>query len=430
MKFRNIPAIIPILFISACVDTYTIKDFNSPQEFYNKVNKKVEDRTVKVVTNSNEVYEADSLNARPDSIIFMTTQIVPSEKFKSSYNISEIKEMRQSTDYYNDEMVHNIQLNNGDIVTAKYILLKGDSLYLNDVISGMSTTKRSISLATKDVNLISFNNRLTGMAEGAGFYALLGILVGIRNADITSGDQDAIPPEFAAIAGAIVFGLGGAVIGTVTGSYQDYVINEPGYNYHGLTSVELVGGISNSYLGITINGNNSSSGQFLDYSAGISLVWSFSNNIGLKSGLFYSSKGGSFDQLVPPSTFAYHRDIFVTFIELPLLFQYSFRETKINPRLYAGPQFDFFRNGRIDNIYNIKDYFSYPINLYYDSINPSEVNSPEYSFVIGAGINFQKYITVDIQYELGLSKFSKSLFDGQVNNVKLNSFSILLGYGL
>ena len=217
MKFRNIPAIIPILFISACVDTYTIKDFNSPQEFYNKVNKKVEDRTVKVVTNSNEVYEADSLNARPDSIIFMTTQIVPSEKFKSSYNISEIKEMRQSTDYYNDEMVHNIQLNNGDIVTAKYILLKGDSLYLNDVISGMSTTKRSISLATKDVNLISFNNRLTGMAEGAGFYALLGILVGIRNADITSGDQDAIPPEFAAIAGAIVFGLGGAVIGTVTG---------------------------------------------------------------------------------------------------------------------------------------------------------------------------------------------------------------------
>jgi hypothetical protein len=71
-----------------------------------------------------------------------------------------------------------------------------------------------------------------------------------------------------------------------------------------------------------------------------------------------------------------------------------------------------------------------PPPYYYKTINHSEVNSPEYSFVIGTGINLQKYVTLDLQYEFGLSKFSNSLFDGEVTNLKLNSFSVMLGYGL
>jgi hypothetical protein len=429
MKYFLIPISISILIFTGCVDTYTIKDFKSPQEFYNKINEKVNGRTVKVVTDSNEVYEADKLTISPDSIFFITTKLARLEEFKNSYNYSEIKEMKQKTDY-KDGLVHTILLNNGDIITSKSIKIKNDSLFLYDIISGMSSAKKNISLSTTRVNLISFNNRLKGMGEGACFFGIAGFLFGFLDAEITSGDQEAFPPEIGAVAGAIVFGLGGAVVGTVTGSYQDYAINEPDYNYHGFTSVELEGGICNSNMGIAIHGNNSYGGQLLDYSAGLSLVWSFNNELGIKSGIFYSSKGGGFDQLIAPFSFDFHRDVFVNFIEIPFLFQYSFRHTELRPRLYAGPQLGFFLNGRIDNIYDIKEHYLYPYQIYYRTIDPSEVNNPVINFVIGTGFNLQKYITVDLQYEYGLSKFSNSLFDGEVTNLKLNSFSILLGYGL
>lgn len=432
MKYLFITINVSILFFAGCVDTYTVKDFSSPEKFYNTINEKVKDRTIKVVTDSNDVYKADKLIVRPDSIFFTTTKLARSDEYKSSYSSSEIKEMYQRADY-KDGLIHTILLNNGDKVSSRYILIKNDSLFLYDIIPVLYSTIKKISLTTSEVNSISFNNRLIGMGEGALFYALVGVLVGIRNADITSGDQEAIPPEIAAIGGAIVFGLGGAVVGTAIGSYQEYIINEPKYNYHGLTSFELIGGVSTSGLGLTINGSNSSSDLMVDYSAGISLVLSFNNELGIKSGILFSSKGGGFDQYIASESFTYHRDIFVNQIEIPILLQYSFRKLVSKPRIYAGPQLDFFRNGRIDNLYNIKDDFSnYPSShqIFYRSIDLNEVNNPEYSFVIGTGFNFQKYITIDFQYKYGLTKFSNSLFDGEVTNLKLNSFSILLGYGL
>jgi hypothetical protein len=68
--------------------------------------------------------------------------------------------------------------------------------------------------------------------------------------------------------------------------------------------------------------------------------------------------------------------------------------------------------------------------MYYKAIYSKDVNSPEVSFVIGAGFNLQKYITINVMYDYGLSKFSNSLFDGEVKNIKLSSFSVLLGYGI
>jgi hypothetical protein len=279
------------------------------------------------------------------------------------------------------------------------------------------------------VNLISYNNRFKGLGEGAGFFALAGILVGIRNADITSGDKEAAPPGLAAIGGAILFGLGGAVLGTVVGSYQDYIVNEQSYNYHGFNSIELVGGLNIAGLSYSANETNFSNDNMIDYSAGMFLLWSLNNELGIKSGIFYNSKGGSFGQYVPSIDFTFHRDVFLNLIDIPVLFQYSFRQADAKPRFYAGPQIGFFLNGKIDNLYDNREFdISYPV--YYKTIDSKDVNNPQISFVIGAGLNFQKHITINILYEYGLSKLSNGLFNGETTNIKVNSFSILLGYQL
>jgi hypothetical protein len=375
------------------------------------------------------VYEADKLNAGSDSVYFVTSGLPRLNEYKSSYNKSEIKEIYQKRDYING-IVHEILLYNGNIITAQNILVKNDSVFLYEIFPSYTETKRNISIATSAVNSISFNNRWKGMDEGAGFFALGGMLFGIRNASITSGDHGAILPEIAAIGGAIVFGLGGAVVGTAIGSSQDYIINEHDINYHGLSSVKLLGGISSTNMGIMINGNNTSCDSFIDYSAGISFVWSFNNYLGIKSGLFYNAKGGSFDQYIASDSFTYHRDIFLSQIEIPVLFQYTFSQGYLRPRIFAGPQIGFFNNGRIDNIFDIKQYSQFYSKIFYKTIDPEDVNSPEYSFVIGAGFDLQKYISIEFQYDQWLSNFSNSLFGGQVTNLKLNSFSILLGVGI
>jgi hypothetical protein len=274
MKHALITLCFSILLITGCVNIHTIKDFKSPQEFYNKINEEVNDRTVKVVTDSNEVYDADKLTISPDSIFF-EAQGLERLEYKSAYSNSEIKDMEQTDYYYTGEIIHKILLNNGDLITSKDMLIKNDSVFLYDIIPEMSMTKTNISLSTTGVNSISYNNRLIGMGEGAYLYALAGILFGIKEADHIA-DQTESSPQSGAVAGAIVFGLvgaiAGAVVGTVTGSYQDYIINEPEYDYHGLTSIELVGGICSSYMGFTFNGNNSLAGSYVDFTAGLSLV--------------------------------------------------------------------------------------------------------------------------------------------------------------
>jgi hypothetical protein len=375
------------------------------------------------------VYEADKLNAGPDSVYFVTSGLPRLNEYKSSYSNFEIKEIYQRQDYTNG-IVHMIRLNNGDIVSSKNIFVKNDSLFLFDIIPSYSETKRTISLPTTTVNSISFNNRIKGMGEGAGFFALAGMLVGIRNGVPISDNYGDLVPELAAIAGAIVFSFGGALVGTAIGSSQDYIINEHDINYHGLSSVKLLGGISFTNMGITINGNNISCSTFADYSAGISFLWSFNNYLGIKSGLYYNAKGGSFDQYIASDSFTYHRDIFLSQIEIPVLFQYTFSKDFLKPRIFAGPQIGFFNNGRIDNIFDIKQSSQPYSKIFYKTIDPKDVNSPVYSFVIGAGFDLQKYISIEFQYDQWLSKFSNSLFDGQVTNLKLNSFSILLGIGI
>jgi hypothetical protein len=431
MKYLFTLIYFSFFLFSGCVNTYTIQDFSSPQEFFDHLNEKAKDRTVTVKADSNKVYDADNLTVSQDSTFFITTDRIKNPNaIKSTYNNAEIQQMWQK-DNHTEGIVHSILLKNGGVISSRSIVVKNDSVFLYDIIPGIVYINKRLTLPTSTINSISYNNHWIGIGEGALYYSMLGIMVAIRNADITSGDQGAIPPELAAIGGAIVFGLAGTIPGVAFGSYQEYIINPQNYNYHGFTSVRLLGGLNTSGLGVRINGANFSTSRVIDYSFGISILWSFNDKIGINSGIFYNSKGSSFDQYVPSESFTYHRDIFLDQLEIPILFQYTFTQDKIKPRIYAGPQIGIFRDGRIDNIYDIKEYFVYPpIHiLYYRGIDTKQVNNPEYSIVIGAGVNLQKFITLDLQYNYGLSKFSNSLFDGQVTNLKLNSFSILMGFG-
>ncbi|MDR3626408.1 MAG: outer membrane beta-barrel protein [Ignavibacteriaceae bacterium] len=418
-----------ILLFTGCVNTYTINDFKSPKEFYNEVNKKVNDRSVKVVTNGDSAFDAEKMIVKPDSVSF-TIKVLPGLKdYKTVYMISDIKKIYTQTDFTNGA-IHSILLNNGDIISSKGLVTQNDSVFINNIVPEFSLVQKDISLPTGNVNTISFNNHFKGAGEGAAFSAMAGVLFAIRKTDFSSGDQEYIPPEITAVAGAIVFGLGGAVIGTATGSCQQYIFNEKNFNYHGFSSIELAGGINTSCLFMSLNNTKATSTVMVNYSAGLSFVWNFNNNIGLKSGLFYNSLSGSFGQFSIPLSYYYNRDIFVNLLNVPIEFQYTFRQFYSKPRIYAGPELGFFLSGTIDNLYNYKDYYSSPRQMYYKAIYSKDVNSPEVSFVIGAGFNFQKYITINVMYDYGLSKFSNSLFDGEVKNIKLSSFSVLLGYGI
>ncbi len=421
------------LFLIGCMDSYYLKDYKSKKKFYDFVNQKSEDRSVDVKMKDGKIYETDILKINKDTTLIKQ----PITKIKVGNQTAFSKAEIQNIEYkkFNPSGIGNtaeITFNSGKKILVQDLMSNKDSIFISSRAPIIYLTKELVPIPTTEIKMVSYNNRLKGLAEFIGIGFITGLLIGTESSanlpplPYMGGGSD---PAFVTIALTLVGGLSGVLIGPIVGSRQDYIFIEP-EEFKGWSAFGILGGIGIDNIKSSLDNNpNYIRDGIVKYTFGGYVTWSFNKNIALRAELLKTTKGGSYetDYTSNYQDVSYISTAYLNFLEVPILFQYSFPNIYFHPRFYAGPALSFFLNGSINKVPG--DY-SYPVNniRYERDITGNEVNSPDIDLIVGTGINLKGNITIDFRYDWGLRTLSNNLFEGQAGNLKLKVFSIIMGY--
>lgn len=419
--------------LTGCMDTYYLKNYKSPKEFYDFVNQKADDRSVDIKMKSGKTYETDILKINNDSTFINQPITKIKEGNQTSFSKSEIKNIEYIK--FNPSGAGNtaeITFTSGKKILVQDLMSQNDSVFINSQVPIVYLTNEMVSIPTSEVKMISYNNRLKGMAEYAGIGFITGLLVGIENdANLPplpymgGGPEPGLGTAFLAVLGT----LGGTLIGPAIGSTQEFIFAEnPAQK--GWSAIGIIGGIGVNGINSSLDYNtNYTKGGITKYIYGGFAVWSFNKNISLRAELIKTTKGGSYKTSYNKNYFdvSYISTVYLNYLEIPVLFQYTFPEIYFRPRFYVGPALSIFLNGNIDNVPGEHSFPDYSLR-YNRDLSSNEIKSPDINIILGAGINLRRHITFDVRYDFGLRSISSSLFDGQAANLKLNAISIIMGY--
>ena len=376
------------IFFAGCEDTFIVKNYYKPQEFYKQVNSKVNDCISKVVT-IDTTYTAEDMIIRSDSI-YLLVQVQKTKLGNTTvFSKADIKDIEYKK--FIPEGVANIALitlKSGETILAKNVSGGQDSITISSQIPQFYTVKNQITLPASDVKTISYNNHWIGLAEGAGIGIISGILIGIQsNASLPTPQMGGGPEGGLIIAGTIILGtLAGSVVGAIVGSEQTIIINDQ-KSYMGIISKGIIWGTNTSGLNMTFNGlNGVNSDNIVNYKFGGYIAWAFNKFIGLRTELTYGEKGGSFHT---DNGGRINRTVYFDDLEIPIMPQIAFYDIYFKPRFYGGPVFSFFIKGRYDEEI-IDKYSGFPSGTISIPLSASNVHSPDFGYLIGFGINLQK----------------------------------------
>ncbi len=416
------------IILTGCQDNYLIKNYNSPKEFYKVVNKETDGHSVEVLLNSGKEYETDTLVITEDSIIISLpytyneeggNAVLPNDSIKSIvYNYFDYSGNRGNSAV--------ITLKNGNKIDAENVIGRNDSLLFS--IQSQSVQQiYHLTFPIDEVKKISYNDHLTGLAHGIGTGILAGTLAGIQigstyHDEPMGGGQE---PFFAYLAGSVLGCLGGGIVGVALGSDQQFIFKDDKPTT-GFTSFGIIGGMNAAYVLSSIDYQHEYDNLGIDeFSYGIFGVWSFNENIGLRSEIIYGITGGNY---VKPSGIYNNRTIYLNYLKIPITFQYSIPTGSINPRIYAGPEITHYFGGRLD-VGTDDPLEYYPFRFpYHKDINSSQLNNPNFGLLFGLGINLERHITFDFQYDFGLRKFNSNLFDIETPDLRQNQYTFMMGY--
>ena len=406
-----------------------MSEYKSPKDFYNLVNKETEGHSLDVHLMRDSTIETDNLHINSDSAFLFKKMWKIKEGKKSSFPRSEIKDIEFIK--FDPSGVGNtalITFNNGKKIQVRDLFANKDSAVITTKFPQKIWINKRISFPTNDIQSVSYNNRFIAMAEDAGLGTLAGFMIGIQASSrivqpVMGGGTD---PFMYDIFGLFAGALSGTIIGAVIGSDQQFVFKDM-TKQKGLTSIGITGGLNTS--GIS-SSNQGISGAVIFYSYGIFATWSFNKNFSIRSKLIHVTDGGEFSTPVTSNKiFYYDRTAYLNFIEIPVAFQYTITQRSFHPRFYAGPSFSFFLNGRVDEQgYNYQYDSYFPVLKNSRSISDKEVGLVNAGILLGAGVNFRRNITFDVQYNFGLGKYSSSIFDGNAQNLKPHSLIFKFGY--
>lgn len=425
-------AISSLLFIG-CMDTYYLKNYKSPKEFYDFVNQKADDRSVDIKMKSGKTYETDILNIKNDSTFINQPITKIKESKQNSFAKSEIKNIEYKK--FNPSGTGNtaeITFTSGKKILVQDIMSNKDSIFINSQVPIVYLTNEMVPIPTSEIKMISYNNRLKGIAEYIGIGFIVGLLVGIEN----DANLPPLPymgggaePGFGTVVISFAGGISGVFTGPIFSPTQEFMFTEPA-EPKGWSAIGIIGGIGIDNISSTLDNNsNYIRGGIVKYTYGGYVVWSFNKNISIRAELFKTTKGGSYETTYSKNYYdvSYISTAYLNFLEIPVLFQYTFPDIYFHPRFYAGPALSIFNDGKIDNV---PGKFSFPDNSfrYNRDVTADEINSPDIDVILGGGINLNRHVTIDVRYDLGLSSLSSKLFDGQAANLKQNAVSIIMGY--
>lgn len=421
------------LLLIGCMDTYYLKDYKSPKEFYDFVNQKADDRSIDIEMKNGKNYETDILKIKNDSTFINQPITKIKEGNQTSFSRSEIKNIEYKK--FNPSGTGNtaeITFTSGKKILVQDLMSNKDSIFINSQVPIVYLTNEMVPIPTSEIKMISYNNRLKGMAEYIGIGFIVGLLVGIENdANLPplpymgGGAEPGLGTVFLAVLGA----LGGTLIGPAVGSTQEYMFVDDPIS-KGWSAIGIIGGIGINGINSSLDNNtNYTKGGIVKYIYGGFVVWSFNKNISIRAEILRSTKGGSYQTYYTNNYYnvSYISTVYLNFLEVPVLFQYTFPKIYFHPRFYAGPALSIFNDGKIDRV---PGDHSYPDNSfrYERDVTTDEINSPDVDIILGGGINLNRHVTIDVRYDLGFSSLSSKLFDGQAANLKQNAVSIIMGY--
>lgn len=133
------------------------------------------------------------------------------------------------------------------------------------------------------------------------------------------------------------------------------------------------------------------------------LTYSVSDNFVLQPELLYTQKGCEFD------SFGITSKLKFDYIEIPILAKYLISPGKSTcPFIFGGPVIATLMSAKFD-----------------DEDAKDNIKSTDFGLVIGAGVELESGISIDIRYNMGLTKIAK---DG--GDIKNTVISLMVGYKL
>ena len=211
-----IPVVIYFLFLTGCSTNYSIKEFDSKKDFYQYVNKHIENNSLFIsLKNDSMLTTAYGAKILTDSLLFEADKI---QKKNEEIPLSEISSIDyESVDYKSAYL----SLKNGRELYAENMIIQPNLLKCKT--SEKFIIKTFVPIST--IEEINYNNRLKGIVPGFISGLFSGGIIGYFVFNFKSGGNP--PLQTDRFQGTLL----GAITGVFTGILTGFIIGYS-YNYH------------------------------------------------------------------------------------------------------------------------------------------------------------------------------------------------------
>ena len=195
------------LLFTGCVSNYSISDYSSEEQFYQRINYWTENKSVSVaLKNDSLISSSEGIEIKNDSLYVIIRKI---EKKNEVISVSSIAEINYGSIDYNSA---HILLKNDQEFQAENIIIIPDSMRFQSVkIFAIQNP-----IAVSEVKEISYKNRWEGVPIGVLGGAVAGGLIGVS---VYANTEYAVN---GALIGAVSGALIGGIIGWIVGINNNY----------------------------------------------------------------------------------------------------------------------------------------------------------------------------------------------------------------
>ena len=155
---------------TGCFSNYSINDFSSQEEFYQKINDFSKNKDVNVVLKKDSLINSEGIEIKNDSMYLISRKI---EKKNEVIPLSSIADINYSSIDYNSA---HILLKNGQEFQAENIITIPDSMKFLSV-KEISVTRNPIAVG--EIKEIKYKKRWLGVPQGILVGAAAGALIGL-----------------------------------------------------------------------------------------------------------------------------------------------------------------------------------------------------------------------------------------------------------
>ena len=206
------------LIITGCSATYTITDFPSQDNFYNKFNNYAKDKTVEIkMTDDSVVKDVIGAKVIGDSLFYFQNN--PQNKRKLRLN--EINSILYNNEVYYPEHTATISLTNGQYFKGIDIVQQPDS-----TIEFIFIKKNSVSL--NRINEIVYNEHWLGVPMKTLLGGTVGLMTGIVIGSVfisSKSKQNEYTPTYIAVGLTAIGAITGGILGYINGYRYIFVFN-------------------------------------------------------------------------------------------------------------------------------------------------------------------------------------------------------------